>query len=146
MPSINVQLTPAGPIVAMHVGISMPRLTAMKGAGISAPPMVLGQFLIDTGAYGTCVDPNLIRPLGLQPTGSVAIMTPSTQGATHSCNQYDAAVYIPNGSSGGFLIEALPILETQLSAQGIDGLIGRDIINRCTLIYNGSANMISLAY
>lgn len=120
----------------------------MQKAGLPVPSMVQGTFLVDTGASGTCVDPRLVAPLGLTPSGSVSMQTPSTNGVPVVCSQYDVSVYIPgaDANAGGFFIPALPILETGLSSQGIDGLIGRDIINRCTMIYNGSAGMFTLAY
>lgn len=147
MPSINVDIKPQGALVLVFVGLSQPRVQAMQAAGVTAPKPVCGTFLLDTGATSTCVDPTLIAPLGLAPTGSVSIQTPSTVGATHQCNQYDASIYIPGDRQGvGFVIPALPILETHLSSQGIDGLIGRDIIDRCTLVYVGSARIMTLAY
>jgi len=147
MPSINVSLQAGGPIVTVAIGVSVPKGVALKAAGIAVPPTVVGTFLIDTGASGTCVDPALVAKLGLAPTGAVSMQTPSTNGTPVQCNLYDASVYIPGAQGqGGFLIDALPIMECSLSAQGIDGLIGRDIINRCTLIYNGSAGFFTLAY
>ena len=145
MPSINFGIGPNGPVVIALIGNSTPRVQAMRAAGIEPPSAVQGTFLIDTGASSTCVDPALIQGLGLAPSGRVAIQTPSTGGNHHYCNQYDACLYIPDGKTG-FLIHALPILETSLSAQGIDGLIGRDVIDRCTLVYNGSAKFATLAY
>lgn len=146
MPSINFTNTPRGPLLTMYVGISIPRQAAMQAAGVPVPTMVSGTFLLDTGASSTCVDPSLMSKLGIAPTGVVGIQTPSTAGGSHQCNQYDAAIYIPGGNNIGFWVEALPIVETSLASQGIEGLIGRDIINRCTLVYNGSANLVTLAY
>jgi len=130
-----------------HVGISIPRQAAMTAAGQQVPSAVQGQFLIDSGATSSCVDAGLIARLGLTPTGSVSIHTPSTNGITHSCNQYDIMLFIPGMSAGtGCLIEALGILETSLASQGIDGLIGRDLLDRWTCIYNGSANIFTVCY
>lgn len=147
MPSVNVSISNNGPLIQALIGISAPRKEAMEKAGIAVPAFVSGTFLIDTGAYGTCVDPALVRPLSLTPSGSVSIQTPSTNGTAVSCNQYDVAIFIPGaGDEQGFFIPALPILETGLASQGIDGLIGRDILDRCTLIYIGSGRMLSLAF
>lgn len=146
MPSINIPITPAGPIVQIMLGVSIPKADAMKKAGVPVPKFVAGNFLVDTGASCTCVDPQVVAPLGLAPSGSVSIQTPSTAGNSHQCNQYDASIYIPNGASGGHFIDAMPVLETHLSSQGIDGLIGRDILDRCTLVYNGSLGVLTLAY
>lgn len=148
MPSINGVLTPNGPLLTMLVGVSQPRATAMQAAGVQPPPYVTGTFLVDTGASGTCVDPAFVASLGLIATGNVAMQTPSTAGVPVACNQYDVAIYIPNNGTGGggFFINALPVIEASFASQGIEGLIGRDIIDRCTFICNGSAGMFTLAY
>jgi hypothetical protein len=147
MPSVNVVIGQGGPIAQVVFGVSIPKQGALKAAGMVVPQPVTGNFLIDTGASGTCVDATLIAKLGLTPTGSINIHTPSTNGASHVCNQYDAMIFIPGAANvGGFLIDALPILEANLIPQGIDGLIGRDILDRCTLIYNGSLKVCTIAY
>jgi len=147
MPSINASLSAAGPLLAVMVGVSAPRAAALQRVGMVPPQYVRGTFLIDTGASGTCLDPNFVRSLGLVSTGSVSIQTPSTAGNPVSCNQYDVSIFIPDHiGQGGFFIGALPVIETPLASQGIEGLIGRDVIDRCTLVYNGSANMFTLAY
>ena len=128
------------------MGPSIPRQEAMKQAGQTIPAMKRGFFLVDTGASCTCIDNNLMAGLGITPTGATNIQTPSTNGGAHVCNLYDVMLYIPNQSSGGHLIEAMPIVEAGLSSQGIDGLIGRDVLNGCTLIYNGTAQLLTLAY
>lgn len=148
MPSINGSLTPGGPLLTMLVGVSAPRATAMTAAGFAVPQHVTGTFLVDTGASCTCVDPAFVASLGLIATGNVPMQTPSTAGVPVHCNQYDVSIFIPdNGTGGGgFYIQALPVIETSFASQGIEGLIGRDIIDRCTLVYNGSAGLFTLAY
>lgn len=145
MPSINLGLSVNGPLVNALIGPSAPRAEALRLANQPVPSFVQGLFLIDTGASGTCVDPTLIAKLGLPPTGAAPMQTPSTNGTPVQCNLYDVSVFIPDGQ-GGFMTPALPVMECNLAAQGILGLIGRDILNRCTLIYNGSANFVTLAY
>jgi hypothetical protein len=120
----------------------------LKKAGLPIPQPINGTFLIDTGASGTCVDPALIQPLNIPPSGSVQVQTPSTEGTPHQCDQYDVMLFIPGATQNaqGYLIEAVPILETHLASQGIDGLLGRDVLDTCTLIYNGTANGFTLCY
>jgi hypothetical protein len=89
----------------------------------------------------------LIRILGLQPTGRTAIRTPSTGGAVHYCDQYDVSLFIPGStSSAGHLVEAMPVITTHVRSLGLDGLLGRDVLNNCILIYNGTASAFTLAY
>jgi hypothetical protein len=147
MPCINVNIAADGPLLIAHISVSLPRLQALTAAGIQVPPPVGGTFLIDTGASCTCVDSGLISTLGLQPTGNVAISTPSTAGKPHFCDQFDISIFIPGGTpAAGHVIPAIPIVATHLRTHGIDGLIGRDVLKDCTLIYNGTAGMFTIAY
>ena len=74
--------------------------------------------------------------------------TPSTAGAPVEFNQYDVMLVIPGPSadSPAWIIPALPAFESHLTSQGIHGIIGRDLLDRAILVYNGPINLFSLAY
>ena len=56
-------------------------------------------------------------------------------------------LFIPGPSQvPGWTIDALPVMECDLSAQGIQGLIGRDALERAVFIYNGPTKNFTLAY
>jgi len=146
MPNINLNIQPGGPLLTVLVGVSAPRAGALTAASRPLPPPSQGIFLVDTGASSTCVDPELIKNLGLQPTGRTAISTPSTAGSPHYCDQFDVSLFIPGGAGvGGHIVGAIPIITTHLRPQ-LDGLLGRDVLDSCVLIYNGSADIFTLAY
>jgi hypothetical protein len=147
VPSITLSYATGGPLVSVMVAPSQPRQQALKAAGLSLPPPTNGVFLVDTGASNTVIDPSLIGPLGLSPTGTIMCHTPSTGGAALPFNQYDVLLFLPGPAGGaGWLIPALPVMESALSAQGIMGLIGRDVLDRAMLVYNGPAGHFTLAY
>lgn len=147
MPAITLSIDAGGPIIDAMVHVSQPRFKAMQDAGLAIPPAVTGRFLIDTGASGTCVDPDLIAPLSLPIIGQIPISTPSTNGQQHFCDQFDCALFIPGASNGGsHFVPALPVIATHLRSQGIDGLIGRDVLKMCTITYIGTSNIISLSF
>jgi Aspartyl protease len=147
MPAIHANIAAGGSLLIATIAVSVPRMQAILAAGGTVPNAITGTFLIDTGASGTCVDDTFISQLGLQPTGVVPIMTPSTGAGLHHCNQFDVSMFIPGDDpSRGHVIPALPIIATHLKNQGIDGLIGRDVIDNCTFIYNGTAKYFTLAY
>jgi hypothetical protein len=148
VPSISLTYTAAGPIVNVRVAPSQPRQQALKDAGVELPQPTSGLFLVDTGASATVIDPTLLGPLGLAPTGSVLGHTPSTAGAPVAFDQYDVMLIIPSLSadSPAWIIPAMPAFESHLISQGIHGLIGRDVLDKAILVYNGPINLFSLAY
>lgn len=61
--------------------------------------------------------------------------------------QYDLMIYVPGATNTvGWMIEALPVTASSFAGQAIDGLIGRDIIDRGMLVYNGQTGQFTLAY
>lgn len=47
---------------------------------------------------------------------------------------------------GGFRpFPALPVIASMLAAQGIMGLLGRDVLKECLFVYNGPDNVFTLA-
>ena len=102
--------------------------------------------LIDTGASCTCIDPQVFSTLGLQPTGSAPVLTPSTGAVAVQQALYDVSIMIPHADSPLF-ISSMPVLESELFlGQGFHVLVGRDILSRCVLIYNGASGFFTLSY
>lgn len=105
-------------------------------------------MLVDTGASHTCMDPRVFQALQLTPTGSIEVLTPSTGATPVRADTYDAGLAI-SGKVGETLLH-LPtwkVTSTELfDGQGIHGLLGRDILARCVLHYNGSTAEFTLAY
>jgi hypothetical protein len=147
MPQLNLSMTQAGPIVDVWVAISEPRRTALKKAGQTVPPPVKVRGLVDTGASCTAVDPSVIQKLQVPATGTVSVLTPSTGTAAHVCNQYDVLMAIIDAQGNPLYFgNSIPVLESSLAAQGIEALIGRDVLSSAILIYNGAAAVFTLAY
>lgn len=145
MPSITLPNAPNGPLLQVVIGISAPHRHALEAEGKTVPKGVIGTFLVDTGASCTCVDPDFVGPLNLVATGLIEIQTPSTNGDAVTCLQYDVSLLIPSDTGVCLSLDAMPVLETHLRSQGIEGLIGRDVLSRCVLIYNGASNILTLA-
>lgn len=147
MPHFTIQLAnPGGPIVDAFVGVSHARASALVASKQVVPNPVTLRALIDTGASCTCIDPAAIASLGLAPTGVTQVLTPSTGTTPHQANTYDVSVWIPCGTMMPLSIANLPVTESNLAAQGIQALIGRDVLGRCILVYNGQEQILSLAY
>jgi hypothetical protein len=118
----------------------------MELAGLAIPSAASCRLLIDTGASGTCLDSWIIQHLGLTPSGVAQVHTPSTTAhSLHTCNQYDVSLVIPHPELSR-IFHAIPVMESQFAHQGIDGLLGRDILGNCLFIYNGELGIYTLSF
>jgi aspartyl protease len=145
MPHLTLQFGPAGPLLDVTIGVSAPREAALKKAGqpVPAPQVVRG--LIDTGASISAIDPAVLTALSLVPTGQTTILTPSTGNQAHPCNQYDVRLTLSHPDLS-FYISALAVIQSTLQQQGIQALLGRDILGHCLLTYDGKAGIFILGF
>lgn len=131
----------------MVVGVSSARLQALQASGVPIPSIQNVRALVDTGASGTCLDPVIFTALGLQPTGTTPMLTPSTGITPIDADTYDVSILIPAGTQQPLVLPNMAVSASQLLlAQGFHALLGRDILKQCILHYNGSAGIYTLAY
>ena len=134
----------AGPILNVEVSLpgSLAEILSEKGDPIPAP--AAGWALLDTGASRTCVDGETISGLGVNPIGLVPVGSAAGQ-AQHSL--YPARLRFP---AEGLDIDFSSVVSVDLTGQAVEGqpitaLIGRDLLARCMLVYNGPGGFFTLA-
>jgi hypothetical protein len=72
---------------------------------------------------------------------------PSTGSTPAQVNTYDVGIIIPLATVGqNHVIGALQVFESSLTVQGIQALIGRDILAGSLLVYDGRASIFSFAF
>ena len=145
VPHLTLSLSAGGPILDLAIGVSRPRSQALQKANQPVPNPVRIRGLIDTGASGTCVDPVCLASLGLGPTGQVQIHTPSTGSTPQLRNQYDVSIILIHPNLV-LQIHEQPAIASTLQTQGIQALIGRDVLARCLFVYDGAMNLFMLAF
>lgn len=76
--------------------------------------------------------------------------TPSTGTVPVTQQSYDVGLIImgqaPTGGHTGHWVQNLPIMGADFSAQGIDGLLGRDVLGQCRMTYSGSDNLVLISF
>lgn len=147
MPSVILPAQADGLILKVSLNFSKPKLDAITAAGQTIPQWSTVDFLIDTGASMTTIDAAVAAAHGLQSHGFTLMHTASSGGVPVNCKTYDVALYIPGmGSTVGYFVEAIPVVESDFSAHSFKGLLGRDVLANCVLTYIGQSNAFILSY
>ena len=129
-----------GPRVQIALSLLKEQIDAIGGKGEEVSAPVVGYALVDTGASSTCFDKNAADQAGLPIVDS---------GPMHSATHANETVPIYAGSLTiqGVNINLLAhrAYGVNLSEQGLIGLIGRDVLSKCILIYNGPDSSFSIS-
>lgn len=145
MPHLNLQFTQHGPVLDILIGVSESRADALKRAAQLVPNRISIRALIDTGASCTCIDPTILSQLNLTATGAIPVHTPSTGGTPVLQNQFDVSLSLVHPYRS-LTIPNIAVIESNLIIQGIDALIGRDVLKRCLFVYDGQEKHFTLAF
>ncbi len=117
---------------------SLVRLLAARSA--EPPSAVSGFALVDTGASHCCVEEKVLRQLQLQPVRRINVCSPNG-----SRLQF---VYLARLSFPGAPIPPveLRVIGVQLDQGETLGLIGRDFLRHCLVVYNGPLGGCTLSF
>jgi hypothetical protein len=117
-------------------------LRALEAAGQDVPPPVATVALIDTGASQSCILRQHAVALGLVPVASTDTLTAvgtTTDGKGHMKEVYEVCITIEPD-----VFDNLWVLETDTTWLNVGALIGRDILARAILVYDGPAGTCTL--
>ena len=132
--------------IEVHVPTQIANVLTSQGASIPAP--VTGVGLIDTGATLTCIEETILSStLQLNPIG---VVNTGTANGPVQQNVYPGRIVFPTQGwrmdigrvvgvnlSGQFVREAVP--------KPIIALLGRNFLERCVFIYNGTMGTWTIA-
>ena len=135
----NTDIRSAGPIIEVVIIPPQPVAEILKKEGkpILSIKVVA---LIDTGASSTCISKVIVDTLNLIPFDAQIVLT---AGGESQQFLYDIGIILPITQPNILTVQA-PCAD--LSKQPFSVLIGRDILSRCTLFYNGPDNSFTLHY
>lgn len=118
----------------LEVMISAPPSVAdaMRAAGQTVPPPQKVVLMVDTGASISGVRDSVAAAAGLTATGSVQV---GGVAGTQNSSIYAAKIALPKYNIN---FDTVQIAGFQLPGQqDIDGLLGRDMLEKMNLVYNG---------
>ena len=105
--------------------------------GIKLPDPIKCSGLIDTGTEKSCISTEIIKKLGLEARGISQVVRGTD---TLPCLTYPVRVQFSN-SVGVSLVSVIGI-----DLEGIEFLIGRDILSHGVLIYSGYSDEFTLGF
>lgn len=145
MPSIRGNYGARGPIVDAFVCVSEPLKRWMRENGREVPPAIPVQLLIDTGADTTTIAEIHMRSLGVPPTGAAPVRTITTDVTGAACNTYGASLMLKavGFAERSHYIPALEVFAQPFHNEGIDGLLGRDVLGTLVLTLDGPRRRFS---
>ncbi len=147
MPVLTGPLHPDhGAVVELEVGVSGAREAVLTRHNLAVPARVRVRVQIDTGAGMTTFAPHVFQSLNIRPTGAVGILTQSTGLRPYFCDQFDVSLSL--SATGGMLrVSSLQVLESVFPPAGtIEGLLGRDMLRVCQLLYDGCKGSFRLDF
>jgi len=135
--SRNSNLRTTGPIIEVAIVPPQPVAELLKKENKPIPSMK-AIALIDTGASSTCISQIIVDNLKLIPFDAQMVLT---AGGESEQLLYDIGIVLPITQPNVLSVQS-PCAD--LSKQPFQVLIGRDILSRCTLFYNGLDNSFTL--
>ncbi len=136
VPNLQAQ----GPVIDVTLGVPSWLAAALQGTGTAIPPRLPAKALLDTGASNSVVQQGLPTTLGLNPVGIQLVNTATHQAVP--CPEYALSMVFPNGETGDFTVTE----SSSLAVQGLDCLIGRDVLQYAILIYTGPRDQFTLCF
>ncbi len=145
MGKLTGKLEPRGPFIEIKVIATPQRVAVLKKAAKSYPAPLTIRALLDTGASGSAIDSTVISALGLTPTGSVLIHTPSTGSSYETRDEFDLMIVLGENTPDPKTF-TVGIISSSFASEGFLALIGWDVLSHCVLTCNGPARSFSLDY
>ena len=129
-----------GPFVQVTIGIAQSIAEQLLQQGQSLPSPISGVALIDTGASSSCIDSEIARQMMLPVVNVVNVAS-----ASHASTQQNVYPIQIEVVGLPISIETPNAIGAALGAQGLIALIGRDVLQHCTLFYNGISGSFTLS-
>ena len=147
MPSLTLGVDHSGrPIVHLYVGVGLAKSESLRERGMPRPVARLLSALVDTGASRTVVEEEWLKGLGLSSLMEEDVYTASSGGVPDKRGVYAIELSLAEAMTGTLARDLLVVAASDLSGLGVQMLLGRDILSRLVLTYNGPGRDFSLEF
>jgi hypothetical protein len=148
MPLVTGELASNGAVIAVLVNVSENRKRALKRNNLPLPAEIAVRAQIDTGSFASAFMPSVFRSLGIPPFRFIRVRTPSTKpDEPFDTPLHDVSITLVSGLTRQYLpsVHAIAV-EDFGQEEGVDALIGRDVLARCVFEYSGVHGSFRLAF
>ena len=148
MSIVTGAIGPAGVVIDVQVSVSDPRRAMLQKHGLPEPQPVFVRAVIDTGSSVTGFAPRVFDALCIGAIDRIKILTPSTRpGQPHESDVYAVNVALISGDSFQRLRNLRVIAADCWNLnEGVEALIGRDVLRRCVFEYFGPDELFRLSF
>jgi hypothetical protein len=147
MPVLSFEAEYSGrPIVDLYVGMGSEDARALREAGGHPPVLLVVKALVDTGATRSQVDLSILEQIGLGSVGDVEFYTASSGMDPEKARLYVMDLHLAGDKPGTLAKDLRVIGSDMLAGLNVGMLLGRDILDRCLLVYDGLHRRFTLAY
>jgi predicted aspartyl protease len=129
-----------GPCAQVAIGLSDQVAQELIKRNEPVPAPTVGLALIDTGSSSSCIDEETAKGMGLPVVGVANLASASH--SSHAANQYPIKIDLQGVK---FAFNVPNAIGAPLKCQNLIAIIGRDVLQRCCLIYNGATGSITLS-
>ena len=147
MRELRARIGPQGALVQVEVGVSALYRAALLREGRTPPANVKVDMLVDTGASHTFVGVASLKPLEISLRNTYRFHSASTQDEPELCDEYDVSLVLGNmAEQNSWRFDLFRIMATDRLSNRSHGLLGRDVLDRLQLDWNGPAQSLVLLY
>ncbi len=148
MSLISGEITKDGAAVTVYVAVSVNRQKALERLGFKVPERIPVLAQLDTGSFASGFRASVFQALDIPRFTETPVRTPSTQpGQPHVTDVFDVSIVFAAGSKV-IRFPSVRAIVTEDFAEGeedIQAIIGRDVLDRCSLHYYGPHREFTLA-
>ncbi len=146
MPYLTRSLVANGAVVELLIGVNESRREVLRRNGFPVPERIRVAAQVDTGTRFSAVDRQVLSRLDIQPVDTILVRTTSTTEAPVPFRRYAVSVALETDQVELFLT-SVEVLECFFAPdEGIQALLGRDVLENCLLVYDGKNKSFSLAF
>ncbi|MBV8205427.1 MAG: retroviral-like aspartic protease family protein [Acidobacteria bacterium] len=139
LPLHRGSLLDIGPELAVNVGPSRPELEAANRSGKTLPDPQRVNAVIDTGARRTVITPQAAQRCGLLAVSRTKVFV--VGGGEVTGDVFSARIVFPSPLGTW---PAIDIVAANLFASRIECLIGRDVLRRWIVTYDGPSGLLAI--